>query len=86
MTRAVYRVRIDRVLVTGASASTVDPAALRAQLQSRLATDLQDAALPTHRSALTRVALAVPASTRGAVTDLVIAGVAHALRPGAGRG
>lgn len=78
--RVTYRVEVDRVVVHGADAATLDAETLRALVESAVTREAQRMPLPAGRTARASVRLPARSVTGGAhaVADAVGEGVATA--------
>ncbi len=87
MTRAPYRVEVERVVVTGAGAAALDVAELRGLVERAVAQEAARAPLPAGRAVRASVRVtAASLATPGAVAAAVAAGVVRALGGGGSRG
>jgi hypothetical protein len=88
MTRCVYHIDVDRVVVTGAGAEGLGASELRALIELAVAGGLARAPLPAGRTMRTAVQVSAPPIAGGAqaVARAVAAGVAQAVGGGASRG
>ena len=89
MTRAVYQVDVDSVVIVVVGTRTLGAAELRALVEGAVARELRTAALPAGRVMRASVQLNAPSIATGggsAVASAVAHGVATALNGGASRG
>ena len=77
MRRDVYQIDIDRVVVVGADAKRMDAGALRALVESAIARDVANAALPTGRTM--RASVRVDASSLAGGSPVVAKAVSTAV-------
>ncbi|MGZ6092914.1 MAG: hypothetical protein ACXWUG_12875 [Polyangiales bacterium] len=89
MTPKSYRIDVDRVVVTGAGASSIAPTELRALVEAAVVRELTNAALPNGRAVRTSVRVDTPSSTMGdggGLAGVIAGGVVRAVKSGPSRG
>jgi hypothetical protein len=89
MTRTVYQIDVDRVVITGAGAESLGAGELRALIELAVARDVANATLPAGRTMRAAVQVSTSSLTTGggpAVANAVAAGVTRAITGGSSRG
>ena len=89
MTRYVYQIDVDRVVITGAGTEGLGASELRALVELAVARDLENAQLPAGRTLRSAVQMSSPSLATGggpAVAKAVAAGVTRAISGGSSRG